>query len=279
MKKINILVLLLIFTLILSITGIVNAAPAMPGVGKGPPNLEKVTFVHHAKDFPAGNPHGTPPGQDGNKPGGGNKDSEKLWYKYSGLHWGSTPTWYLNDGSADYYNAINSSFLTWLSVSSTFDIGYSGTTPSSPNDEVWDAALGRYTPDKKNVVGLLDLGNNDAIAVTYMWYNTFTKELVDVDTTLNSNSAYQWWQISLGSSDDPDTAAWPYIKDANPPYDVDVQNIMTHEAGHWLILNDLYNKPANTQTMYGISAQFELKKRSLEGGDEAGILAIYPTNP
>jgi len=41
-------------------------------------------------------------------------------------------------------------------------------------------------------------------------------------------------------------------------------------------LGDLYNKPASTQTMYGISPEFELQKRSLESGDEAGIQAIYP---
>ena len=76
-------------------------------------------------------------------------------------------------------------------------------------------------------------------------------------------------------SADPDEANWPNTQKSEA-YDVDVQNIMTHEAGHWLLLEDLYNKPANDQTMYGRSAEFDLQKRSLESGDEAGIQEIYP---
>lgn len=38
--------------------------------GKVTPDLESIILIHHAKDFPAGNPHGTPPGQGGDKPGG-----------------------------------------------------------------------------------------------------------------------------------------------------------------------------------------------------------------
>ena len=37
--------------------------------GKFTPGLESIILIHHAKDFPAGNPHGTPPGQGGDKPG------------------------------------------------------------------------------------------------------------------------------------------------------------------------------------------------------------------
>ncbi|HUS88120.1 MAG TPA: hypothetical protein VMW91_01925, partial [Desulfosporosinus sp.] len=58
-------------------------------------------------------------------------------------------------------------------------------------------------------------------------------------------------------------------------YDVDVQNIMTHEAGHWLVLNDLYDDIYIEQTMYGVSSDRELKRRSLESGDIAGVRKIY----
>ncbi|MFC1873432.1 matrixin family metalloprotease, partial [Chloroflexota bacterium] len=59
-------------------------------------------------------------------------------------------------------------------------------------------------------------------------------------------------------------------------YDVDVQNIMTHEAGHWLMLLDMYDYYASEQTMYGYASQLELKKISLEEGDISGIQVIYP---
>jgi hypothetical protein len=56
---------------------------------------------------------------------------------------------------------------------------------------------------------------------------------------------------------------------------MDLQNIATHEFGHWLVLNDLYKKPARQQTMYGYGAYAETKKRTLESGDIAGLETIY----
>jgi hypothetical protein len=264
--------------LLFSMAGSVFAASPEDNPSNGPPDLVKIVLVHHAKDFYAGNPHGTPPGQDGDKPNGGKKGSEKLWYDYSGLHWGNMPVEYYvtNAGSlpAGFLDAVQASFTAWDSASGPYAVSYMGPTTVLPDTEVWDDAIGKYIPDMVNVVGWKDLGDSDAIGVTYYWYNTYTKELVDVDTALNSNSAYYWWQNLIVG--DPDTAVW--MEDKSDVYDVDVQNIMTHEAGHWLLLGDLYQKPAGNQTMYGISAEFELKKRSLESGDEAGIQVIYP-NP
>ena len=278
MRIVKILTYLLVVALLLSLAGSVLAASPEDNPGKGPPDLEKIVLIHHAKDFPAGNPHGTPPGQDGDKPGGGKKEGGKLWYKYSGLHWGSMPVEYyvtnvdiLPDG---FLAAIQESFAGWDNASEPYAVDYLGTTEVLPDTLVWDEELGGYIPDLVNVVGWKDLGASDTIAITYMWYNVYTKELVDVDTALNSNSSYTWWQNSVIG--DPDKASWTEGQSA--AYDVDVQNIMTHEAGHWLVLDDLKQKPAGNQTMYGISAELELKKRSLESGDEAGIQEIYP-NP
>ena len=55
----------------------------------------------------------------------------------------------------------------------------------------------------------------------------------------------------------------------------DVQNIMTHEAGHWLMLLDLYQWRTQKLTMYGYGALGELQKRTLGVGDELGIDQIY----
>jgi len=278
MRMAKIFTLLLAVVLLLSLAGSVLAAPPEDNPGKGPPDLEKVVLIHRAEDFPAGNPHGTPPGQDKNKPGGGKKEDGKLWYKYSGLQWGSMPVGY-HVTNADslpggFLDAIWDSFAVWDLASEPYTVNYIGSTNVLPDTVVWDGELGDYVPDLVNVVGWKDLGASDAIAVTYIWYNVYTKELVDVDTALNSNSVYHWWQNSV--TGDPDKASW--TEGQSSAYDVDVQNIMTHEAGHWLVLDDLYQKPAGQQTMYGISAELELKKQSLENGDEAGIQEIYP-NP
>ena len=278
MKVAKILAPLLVVVLLISLAGSVLAASPEDNSGKGPPNLEKITLIHHAKDFPAGNPHGTPPGQDEDKLSAGNKGERRLWYKYSGLHWGSMPIeYYITNADGlpgGFLAAIWDSFTIWDLVSEPYTANYIDSTDILPNTLVWNEELNDYVPDLVNVVGWKDLGASDAIGITYMWYNIHTKELVDVDTALNSNSVYTWWQNSV--SGDPDEAGW--MEGQSYAYDVDVQNIMTHEAGHWLVLDDLYQKPAGQQTMYGISAELELKKRSLENGDEAGIQEIYP-NP
>jgi len=57
----------------------------------------------------------------------------------------------------------------------------------------------------------------------------------------------------------------------------DVQNIATHEIGHWLRLKDLYAVADNEKTMYGYSEPEETKKRSLTTDDINGIRYIYKT--
>lgn len=56
----------------------------------------------------------------------------------------------------------------------------------------------------------------------------------------------------------------------------DVQNILTHELGHWLKLHDLYLSSDSEKTMYGSAYTGETKKRTLDTDDINGINAIYP---
>jgi hypothetical protein len=56
---------------------------------------------------------------------------------------------------------------------------------------------------------------------------------------------------------------------------MDVQNIMTHELGHFSGLADLYNDADYWLTMYGYGAYGETYKRTLGLGDINGIRAVY----
>ncbi len=56
----------------------------------------------------------------------------------------------------------------------------------------------------------------------------------------------------------------------------DVQNCITHEAGHAIGLDDLYLSPSSSNTMYGIIAPAETKKRTLTSGDENGAQFVAP---
>ncbi len=56
----------------------------------------------------------------------------------------------------------------------------------------------------------------------------------------------------------------------------DIRNIMTHEAGHWVMLGDLYNNSDSELTMYGYGLTGEIKKDTLGYGDELGVESVYP---
>jgi len=116
-------------------------------------------------------------------------------------------------------------------------------------------------PDRRNVVtwGRLRKG---VVAVTYLWYLTDTGELVDADIVFNS---YYRWGI------DPDGEGSDYQLTGA----FDLQDIATHEVGHFTGLDDLYNDNYWAMTMYGYADFGETYKISLERGDVAGARAIY----
>lgn len=50
---------------------------------------------------------------------------------------------------------------------------------------------------------------------------------------------------------------------------------MTHEFGHWFVLDDLYSDADYWLTMYGYAGYGETYKQTLGLGDIMGIQAIY----
>jgi hypothetical protein len=56
----------------------------------------------------------------------------------------------------------------------------------------------------------------------------------------------------------------------------DVQNIGTHEFGHWAALEDLHSTAEHDLTIHGYGAGGELKKRTLGTGDISGASAVGP---
>jgi hypothetical protein len=56
---------------------------------------------------------------------------------------------------------------------------------------------------------------------------------------------------------------------------MDVQNIVTHEFGHWAGLADLYNSADSLLTMYGYSGYGVTYQRDLGLGDRMGVQAVY----
>ena len=56
---------------------------------------------------------------------------------------------------------------------------------------------------------------------------------------------------------------------------MDFENIATHELGHAVGMDDLYETTCSEMTMYGYADNGETKKRTLETGDILGIQKLY----
>ncbi len=90
-------------------------------------------------------------------------------------------------------------------------------------------------------------------------YDRRTYEIQDADLVLNSNLD---WAVFGG----------PALNSSA----FDVRSIYTHELGHWLSLFDLRMRMQSAQTMFGITAPGETRKRTLALGDIAGLQTAYP---
>jgi len=246
----KILILTLALVLLLGMAAPVMAAKPVPEP------IDKVVFIH----YPQGSVAYWSPAK---APAPTDQDET---YKYHGVHWSTEPvsyydadgnllwstTWpvqYYVNAVVDRIQAINDSFKTWEDErNSNMLFAYVGITTSG------DAL------DGKNVVSWQNISDTypRAIAVTSIWSYRFSKVIIDVDTVMNSGDGFNW---SVNTGGDPDA--------------YDVQNIMTNEAGHWLMLGDLYSRKTQELTMFGFGTPGEIKKRTLGVGDELGIQAIY----
>jgi hypothetical protein len=122
-----------------------------------------------------------------------------------------------------------------------------------------DTRVDRQAYDKRNIIAW-GRTSGSALGVTYVRYYPSTGQVVDVDTIMNKKFAWKW-STSLECAD---------------PAAYDAENIMTHELGHWLGLDDEYDNSYLHNTMYGYGAKGEVKKNTLTTGDIQGTLTIYP---
>jgi hypothetical protein len=147
-------------------------------------------------------------------------------------------------GSVD--GVLNSSFDTW----------YSGLFSQGPDTRAKRARL-----DKVNAILWKKMGRS-TIGATYVWYSTATGEVLEADTVFNKRYAWAIFPSSPECQNSPDA--------------YDLQNIATHEFGHWIGLDDLYDDADKDLTMFGFSAGGEVKKRTLGTGDISGKNELEP---
>lgn len=166
-------------------------------------------------------------------------------------------TWQLNTAtvpssvSSTAVTALINAFNSWTAADSKKKFFYGGAT-----------SVKRSRLDFVNAVlwGRISAG---AIAITYVRYYTSTGQVADVDMVFNLRYPWASFNPSLGECQ-------------SSPDAYDVQNIATHEIGHWIGLDDLYLLIDKDLTLYGYGAGGELKKQTLGAGDIAGVNAVAP---
>jgi len=125
------------------------------------------------------------------------------------------------------------------------------------------AEYNRFGPNANTVAFARDWesrGNDfvpEAYALTLVWHNPETGEIIDADIQVNLNHG----PIAI-------------CEEACEPNQVDLQNVLTHEVGHFLGLAHSDKKEA---AMYGEARMGEVSKRLLQVDDAAGMCDAYGT--
>ncbi len=259
MKRLWLVSLLAVIAVLITSVPIIGAAPD-ENPGKGP--IDKIIFVHYPKNAAA-----RPEGGRGTPTGVLCPD-----YKYSGIRWESGSVSYSvntnGSGAANALEAIQASFSIWDGASSGLTFNYGG--PTSKNAGV---------SDQTNVVCWGTVTYSNAIAVTYIWYYRLSRTIYECDTVMNKGLPWSYTPIGttpdLSGAATADSTRYADPSGSGASGSFDIRNIMTHEAGHWIMLGDLYTSRDSYLTMYGYGSLGEIKKDTLGYGDELGLEKAY----
>lgn len=241
MKKL--LVALLVAALVATSSAAV--ASAKPDKPARPEKLDQVIFVHPVAPDKPGKPD-KPPG----KPPKEEEPKDNTYYELWGGYLDGTASYYINPSvnlatEGDPIAAVNDAVEAWDEVTADGLFDYAGTTT-----ERW------YELDEQNTVSWVKFIPRDYIAIAVMWYDPDTMIIWEFDIIFNT---FHNWGID------------PVKRDRA----FDIQNIATHEFGHPVGLDDLYDEIYSELTMYGYSSKGETKKCSLEEGDVLGAQSLY----
>lgn len=181
-------------------------------------------------------------------------------YSFSGKKWNNPLVYYSvnNIFAQSFQIAIRKAEQTWNNGGSGFRFSYTGTTDRNP--DVWDI---NYRSDGYSDIGFSNRGDTGKIAGTRVSPDD-SAIITEADVTLNIYYEF----TTTGESEK-----------------YDLQDVLTHEFGHWLKLDDLYAQGPPSwcslwvweSTMCYFIEPGETRKRDIEGDDKSGIEAIYGT--
>ena len=178
---------------------------------------------------------------------------------YSGGKWGpGNQGWSINNNSQDgladnqVATAFTNATAAWNGAGACWDFrAYSGAITHN-----------NITGPVQNFINQITFGSTGgSVATTYNWYYRKDKTSI-IETDLVFDDGWLWAYEGCGS-----TTAF------------DLQDVATHELGHWLCLGDLYGAGDVEKTMYGYVDYGWCDKRTLHQCDIDGIIKIYGTCP
>ncbi len=217
----------------------------------GHPNLKVKVFVHYPKDARPSPSPAIPLLVCPSDP------SSTAFVPATGWKLPSNWTFTLNTsnvpssvGGSNLAAIANNSFYQWTSALNN-QVNISKT---SSNTTVNKARL-----DSQNIIAW-GRTSGSALAVTYTWYYPSTGYVAEVDTIMNQKFPW-YWNVADNKCTDQNS--------------YDAQDILTHELGHWMGLDDTYDSAYANNTMYGYGSKGETKKDTLTTGDINGVNAIY----
>ena len=123
------------------------------------------------------------------------------------------------------------------------------------NPVVTGSGVAAVALNGENAVFFGDYQTDGVIAVASYWYNRVTREIVECDIMFDTD--FKWGDATV------------------TPTLMDLQNIATHELGHFFNLADIYDTSKDYLTMYGYSWEGDTQKRDLAAGDIAGIIMVF----
>ncbi len=228
----------------------VNAVEVAPGVfslGSAIVNGERIegyAFVHYKDEFSR---------RDGDAIAG----SSCYGFLSKGAKWKTLEPWIVNPTNTRgldgifVLNNLDSDISKWETAAGKNILG-SGSITS----DILVADMS--TADGQNEVYFADVDNSGVIAITIVWGR--------FSGSISQRYLVEWDQVY----DDVDFD-WGIGESGK----MDFENLATHELGHSVGMNDLYNSVCAQQTMYGYATEGETNKRNLEAGDITGVKKLY----
>lgn len=222
--------------------------------------VEGYAFIHPEKSFAHWDNHAK--GGKGGAKGGG---KQCFSFLAKGAKWRTVEPWVMNSSNSAgldesfVFNNLSFDIAKWEDAADGAIDNIQGADILGDGSNVTDLLVAdTVSPDGINEVYFADVSSSGAIAVTIVWGifsgPPFLRELVE------------WDQVY----DDVDFG-WSATGEAGK---MDFENIVTHELGHSVGLGHP-DDSCLEETMYRYADFGEIKKRSLEAGDIAGVSELY----